>query len=160
MPVLIRQANLSDCEAIARLTNQLGYDVGSGGLDARLARILARSDQRFLVAESEGTIVGWIHVAVWEFLEVDAFAIIAGLVVDADHRRKGIGKALMEHGERWASENGRSVVRLWSSQSRTAAHQFYESLGYSRIKTQYAFAKVVQPAADDVLASLVPKVRE
>jgi N-acetylglutamate synthase-like GNAT family acetyltransferase len=160
MPVLIRQASLSDCEAISRLTNQLGYDVESRGLEARLARILERSDQRFLVAESEAEVVGWIHVAVWEFLEADAFAIIAGLVVDANHRRKGIGKTLMDHAERWAREDGRSVMRLWSSQSRTAAHQFYESLGYARIKTQYAFAKVVQPAADDMLAKLVPKVRE
>ena len=160
MPALIRSARLSDCDAIARLTNQLGYEVDPAGLYARLARTLERPGQQLLVAELDAGVVGWVHVTTWEFLEADGFAVIAGLVVDSNHRRAGIGRLLMEHAERWAHETGHSVLRLWSSTARTAAHQFYESLGYSRVKTQYSFAKALRPSAHDMLQALIPKVRE
>ena len=157
MTVNIRTARLSDAADIARLTTHLGYDVESAALAERLARVLARSDQRLLLAELDGKAVGWLHAVVFEEIEAAPYAVIAGLVVDRSHRRLGIGRTLIAECEEWAKGQQCSVVRLWSSAGRTAAHRFYERLGYTNIKTQYSFVKSVGGDRDD-FSGLIPRI--
>ena len=158
MTVSIRRVRESDADEIARLTVQLGYDVAASELGPRLSRILSRSDQELLIAEVDSRAVGWLHAAVAEYLEVEAFVVIGGLIVDSRYRRNGIGKMLMGQAEDWARERGYSIVRLSSTVSRTASHRFYEELGYTKIKTQYSFAKSLDSDGDDALARFVPRV--
>ena len=54
MGISVRPARASDADDVAELTVQLGYDVEGSALAARLSRILAQADQRFLIAELEG----------------------------------------------------------------------------------------------------------
>jgi len=154
----VRVARLSDAGTIAELTSQLGYEVEASTAAARLARILSRPDQQFWVAEFDGRPVGWVHVAIAEYAESGAFVVIGGLVVDRNHRRQGIGTALMEHAEEWATKAGCSIARLQSSSSRTASHRFYETLGYTNVKTQYAFVKPLDAAGRASQRSYVPRV--
>jgi GNAT superfamily N-acetyltransferase len=156
--VSLRLARPTDAHDVTRLTAQLGYQVDASTLAGRLRRILARSGERFLIAEVDGRAVGWLHAGVWEDIEAEAFVVIGGLVVDREHRLQGIGRALLEDAERWAREQGVPVVRLWSSTTRTAAHRFYERMGYTTIKTQYSFAKCVDPAKPIDLTTFVPRV--
>lgn len=158
MRVLVRQARASDADDIIRLTKHLGYDVDAGSMRERLPRLLARPDQHVLIAEVEGTAVGWLHASVWECIEADAFVVIGGLVVDREHRGKGIGRALLERAEQWALSQGCGIVRLWSSSVRTEAHKFYEHLGYQKLKMQYSFAKPVDPSRAGDLQHFVPRV--
>src|ERR1041384_3150938 len=143
MGIPVRAARLSDAEGIVHLTAQLGYEVDASAVPDRLSRILAQPDHRFVVAERDGCLVGWLHASVWDLVETGAFVVIGGLVVDRSHRREGIGRALLAHAEEWAVEQGCSIVRLWSSMARTEAHRFYEHLGYTNIKSQYSFVKSV-----------------
>lgn len=158
MAMLIRFGQVSDAEDIAQLTGQLGYDVSARDVARRLSRILSRSDQRFLVAELDGRPVGWLHAAIAEHVDAEAFVMISGLVVDQRHRRKGIGRMLMERAEKWARKRGFSIVRLSSTSARIDAHRFYDQLGYTNIKTQYAFAKALDAAGQERLKSFVPRV--
>jgi GNAT superfamily N-acetyltransferase len=157
MTVALRAARLSDAADLAALTAQLGYDVDATALRGRLTGILARADQRLLVAEVDGKAVAWLHAAVFEDLETDPFVMIAGLVVDRAYRRQGIGRALIADAEKWAREQQCSVVRLRSSIGRTAAHQFYERAGYTNIKTQYSFAKSLD-GRQDKFGAFVPRI--
>ncbi|HEY7443521.1 MAG TPA: GNAT family N-acetyltransferase [Vicinamibacterales bacterium] len=156
--VSARPARLSDAGEIARLVGQLGYEVDGPTTASRLLRILPQPRHRFLIAELEGRLVGWVHACVWEFVETGAFATIGGLVVDQSFRRRGVGRFLMGQAEAWAVEQGCSVVRLWSSVGRTEAHGFYEQLGYSNIKTQYSFAKSVDPTMQQNFGGFVPRL--
>lgn len=157
--VSIRTARESDADDVTRLTAELGYDVEAEVLRGRLSRILGRSDRRFLVAEAGGQTVGWLHAVLAEFVEAEPTVVIAGLVVSGSHRRHGIGRVLMERAEGWAREQGCSIVRLWSSSTRTETHRFYEALGYTNIKTQYSFARSLDPARNDAVNTFVPRVR-
>lgn len=157
MAVVVRAATLSDARDIARLTIQLGYELDEATAAERLSRLLPREDQRFLVALVDGGVAGWLHVALAECVETGAFAVIAGLVVDRVHRREGVGRMLMDEAEHWAADRGCPVVRLWSTAARTAAHRFYERLGYRKVKTQYSFVKVLGASTDD-LSRFVPRV--
>ncbi len=136
MSASIRVAVSADAGEIAELGNQLGYDLGTPETAERIRRVLARNDQLVFVAEVNRVIVGWVH----------AFVLIGGLVVDKNHRRQGIAGMLMASAEQWARERGCFVVRLTSSSTRTAAHRFYERIGYEHIKTQYAFVKALDVA--------------
>jgi GNAT superfamily N-acetyltransferase len=158
MAVFIRLARASDADRIAHLTSQLGYEVSSSVVEARLRAILSRSDQQFLVAEENDDSLGWLHAMVIACLETGPFAMISGLVVDAAHRRQGIGRLLMQHAEKWADEQGCGVVRLWSSAGRGAAHQFYRGIGYTNIKTQYSFGKALDPRRKQDLEKLIPRI--
>src|SRR5213593_3804359 len=109
MAVSIRIARLSDAHDIAKLTVQLGYEVAASAVAARLSRILSRSDQQLLVADLDGHPVGWIHTVIAEFVESEACVVVGGLVVDRDHRRKGVGRTLMVQAEDWARKNGCSI---------------------------------------------------
>lgn len=156
--VTIREARLSDANAIARLTKQLGYEVDPSGVADRLSRFLQRDDHAFLIAEQAGESIGWVHMVRWEIVETDAFVMIAGLVVDRDHRKQGIGRMLLQRAEAWAVQQGCSLVRLWSSSTRTAAHAFYEHVGYTNIKTQYSFLKSLDASAPLPRRAFVPDV--
>jgi predicted N-acetyltransferase YhbS len=156
--VTIRSAQPSDAAAIAALTTQLGYHVEASAVADRLSRILARSDQQFLVADDHGETVGWIHILLSEYVEADAFVLIGGLVVDRHYRNQGIGRRLLAHAEEWARQHGCAIVRLSSSSVRTEAHAFYQRVGFAIIKTQYSFVKLLDGASPETLHGLVPKV--
>jgi len=158
MPISVRTGCESDAEAVANLTVQLGYEVTPAVAKERLARILARTDQRFFIAEDDGRPVAWLHAIKGEYLEADPFVMIAGLVVDRTCRSRGIGRMLMDHAEQWAKEQHCSLVRLSSSAGRVAAHRFYERLGYTVVKTQYAFAKSFDADAASKITRLAPRI--
>jgi len=151
--VTVRPARLSDADAIAALTRQLGSAAAE-----RLSRLLTRNGQQILVADRDGRAIGWIHLVAAEYIDSGAFVIVAGLVVDREYRKQGIGRQLLTHAEEWASRNGCSVVRLSSNARRTEAHVFYQRAGYTNLKTQYSFAKPVGAAGEAALRALVPDV--
>ena len=70
--VTIRPAQLSDADAIAALTKQLGYDVEQPIVAERLSRILPRGDQQFLIAD-DNVDAGW---AIAKLLEIAGFSTI------------------------------------------------------------------------------------
>jgi len=61
-----------------------------------------------------------------------------------------VGRLLMQQAEQWAREQGYSEVILRSNVIRARAHKFYESLGYTPIKSQKVFRKVTPPTRKDV----------
>jgi GNAT superfamily N-acetyltransferase len=153
-----RAARMEDAPAVAALVAQLGYEAAPDEVGDRLTRVLARADQRFIVAEAAGRLLGWVHVELTEYVESGTFAVIGGLVVDRAHRRQGIGAALMAEAEAWARQQGCSVMRLWSSTTRTPAHRFYAGLGYEQVKTQYSFVKALTSGGATMAGRLVPRV--
>jgi len=59
------------------------------------------------------------------------FAYIEEVVVSADHRRLGVGKALMHRVEEWARDRKVDQIELIVWEFNEEARKFYESLGYT-----------------------------
>lgn len=137
----IRRATPDDAEAIARLSDQLGYPTNREETTRRLREVTGQSGHAVYVAEADGNLIGWVHIYVNHSLLADMPAEVAGLVVDEGYRGRGVGRVLMEQAERWAQERGCRSVRLRSNVVRSRAHAFYERLGYQVIKAQKAFCK-------------------
>jgi N-acetylglutamate synthase-like GNAT family acetyltransferase len=140
----VRTAKITDANAIANLSGQLGYPSSSGTVRRRLRNLLERRNHAIWVAETDGgAVVGWIHVFVKHLLESDHEAEIGGLVIDEKYRGQGAGTALVDRAGRWAKSKRLKSVYVRSNIVRADAHQFYQKLGYKLIKTQHAFRKYV-----------------
>lgn len=140
--ITVRLAARADADGIARLSAQLGYPSSPQEVQRRLGHIEGGSNHAAYVAVGAGgQIIGWVHVHASHLLESDPEAEIGGLVVDEARRGSGAGKLLMQRAEQWARERGLGSVYLRSNIIRKDAHEFYKSLGYSVVKTQYAFRK-------------------
>ncbi len=138
----IRRATESDSAEIARLAGQLGYPVSDKAMRLRLQRLLANPDDVIFVADTgEGHLLGWIHGVCSQYVESECRVEIGGLVVEEKFHRKGIGRALVAHLERWALERGLTQTVVRCRTTRPEAHLFYESLGYGKTKTQVVFRK-------------------
>jgi len=125
----------------SRLSDQLGYPSTEEETTRRLLQVNGQSGHAVYVAEAAGRLIGWVHVFANHSLLADTPAEVAGLVVDENHRGRGVGRVLMQQAERWAQERGCRSVRLRSNVLRSRAHVFYERLGYRVIKSQKAFCK-------------------
>jgi len=140
----VREAALADALSIAALAGQLTYPSTPEEVERRLRELPQDGSHAVFVAEDRaGHVVGWAHVYALHFVGSDLRAEVAGLVVDESCRNAGVGKALMARIEDWAREKGLAAVTLRSNVIRAPAHKFYEQLGYTRIKTQHAFRRVL-----------------
>lgn len=141
--VVIRPAEPADAEALAHLSGQLGYPVSAEEAAERLRQlqILPEWQAALVAVLPEGQVAGWVQVHRVVFLGGAPFAEIGGLVVDEQHRRMGIGHALVQAAEDWARRHGMTDVSVRSNIIRKGAHAFYQRLGYRLVKTQHTFHK-------------------
>lgn len=101
------------------------------------------TDWNCFVALEDGRIVGQVEAKLHAPFESSRFQTMAdlgdvrgevnSLGVLTSHRRRGIGKALMEAAEEWLRGRGARVVTLDTFLRSPESVPFYESIGYERI---------------------------
>jgi len=122
----------------------LGYDYPADKTKRRLAYILLKPDTKFLVAEDDGNVVGYIHADDYDCSYSEPLKSILALAVDEDYRRSGIGRALVTAIEKWAVSSGAVGVRLVTSMFREDAHRFYNACGYTVRQEQKNYIKLFE----------------
>ena len=128
-----------DAEGVNFLSQQLGYPLSVEQTLQNITAVVKSKDHTAFVAEQNDQIIGWIGAAYALMIEVMPHCEINGLVIDKNHRGKGIGKMLIEKLKQWAKEKGVPVLSLRCNVKRTEAHLFYEHLGFKEIKQQKNF---------------------
>ena len=138
----IRPATTDDADAIAAMFTDEGYPAGPTDVVERLGRF-ASDQSRVLVAEHEGTVLGFIALhAIPRFEHDDQIVRILALVVDAGARERGVGRALMAEAERIASDLGAAFTEITAGHHRPEARQMYESVGYDASVATYLRKKL------------------
>lgn len=136
MSLIIRDALPGDAPALTRLNSiAMGYGYPQEKTAQKLDMLIADCRNKLLVAETDGAVIGYVHLVDYDLLYNDSLKNIMGIAVDPAHQRKGVGKALLCAGEA-------AGVRLVSGESRTGAHAFYRSLGYQGNKFQLNLKKI------------------
>lgn len=142
MEYFIREAQVEDAAAFADLNRrEMGYDFPVEKTEAQLKKLLSDERNKILAAVSGEEILGYVHLSDYDVLYAEPMKNIMGIAVRSDCRRMGIGRELLKEAEAWAKRGGASAVRLVSGETRTGAHAFYRSLGYSGNKIQVNLKK-------------------
>jgi len=140
--LLIRDAQLQDVAAVVALLTdddkgRAREDVGDGldrGYFEAFAAITADPNQRLLVAEQDGAIVGTFQLSFLPGLsfrgawrgQIEAVRIASHL------RGQGLGREMILWAVERCRERGCRIVQLTTHKSRDRAHAFYERLGFER----------------------------
>jgi N-acetylglutamate synthase-like GNAT family acetyltransferase len=142
----IREAEAGDAPAIHELYRQLVRPVAPDvEVDVRTDRIeQIRSDpHNFLwVLESEEGVVGtaFVTLCLDPMHNRQPYAVLENFVVDERCRTKGYGAQLMRHAVDFCYRADCSKIMLQSHRSRSQAHAFFESQGFSAVNKK-AFVK-------------------
>jgi RimJ/RimL family protein N-acetyltransferase len=142
MTFRVREAEPGDAAALVSLASAVGAEPEgwllsderwrSVGDERRYVRAVRRSDAgAVLVAVAESGIVGRLSIARDPHPSSRHVADV-GLMVAASHRRRGIGRALLESAEAWARSAGVTKIELHVFPYNEAAIALYESLDYER----------------------------
>jgi len=140
--VAIRAAAESDAACIAQLSDTLGYAATEEVVRQRLNAMFGSKNDLVLVAVNvAGVPIGWIQAHASHVIESGFRVEIAGLIVSADARRCGVGRALVSRAEEWARQLGAEAIVVRSNVQRIESHSFYPALGYGVTKTQTVYRK-------------------
>lgn len=137
---MIRKVKLSDAAAIQRLNADcLGYDFDREATEAQLKKLLENDQHLILVAEEGGQVIGYAHASSYDCLYFPSLLNLLALAVAQDFQGQGHGRALMQALRDEAKAAGYTGIRINSGISRSAAHEFYRSLGCSEKADQKRF---------------------
>ena len=131
--ITTRDANYGDTAALTMLMNELGYPTTHAEMKARFKAIEGHHDYKTILAVNGANVVGMAGLAKGIFYEKNGMYIrIVAFVVKQNHRRPGIGEALITATENWAAEQGIHTIYINSrnADERKAAYSFYQKMGY------------------------------
>ena len=147
MEIVIRKAERRDLADVGRLGAMLmrthyTFDPdrflapGQGaerGYASFLGNVLEDGDSCVLVAETGGSIVGYVYAALeplsWKELRGPS-GFIHDVAVDDDARQSGAGTKLLERALEWLREKGTPRVILWTASPNSQAQALFRRLGF------------------------------
>lgn len=164
-PLTVRDMTLADCGRVAEIRIR-GWQRAYRGLmpqpyldalsvteDAERRRALFERGGAVvnLVAERDGTVVGWAAHGPYRDGEVRTEDTeLYAIYVDGGHLGTGVGRALLQESVRPAAARGEARMFLWVLKENTSARRFYERAGFRADGTEEPF---------EVEGAVVPEVR-
>ena len=134
--VVVRNADVQDAEALLRLYRQLGSPRTELPSLADATSAIEKMEQHawlhLLVAEINEEAVGTVTIAIIPSITHNSrpWVQLENMVVDEDHRRAGIGEALIQRCYAISQEAGAYKLQLVNSDWREGAHAFYRRIGF------------------------------
>lgn len=140
---VIRQAEPGDAGALVELGREIGQEPGgwlittsswrSPAEERRYLKALRRYEHAavFVAEAADGELVGRLSIARDQH-PASAHVADLGLMVAAGHRRRGIGRSLLEQAVSWSRDHDVTKLELHVFPHNDAAIQLYESFGFER----------------------------
>ena len=136
--IIIREAKASDLLTIGKLTLELIEAMGdTEGIDIKLIaencrNFLSEANYHILVAEIEGTIVGFVSFTTRKtILHRGLSGLIDELIVAKSYRGKGIGRQLLSSAIKKSRQLGCCEVEVSTEKTNMKAREFYRQCGFT-----------------------------
>ena len=123
----------ADLQQLAQLYQQLiPNEFSLKKMTEALRKNSADGNPVILGAKIDGILVGTLMAVTCQMLfgQCRSFMVVEDVVIEANYRRRGIGKALMQQVEQFAKSKNCSYIMLITDSDRLDSHEFYKSLGY------------------------------
>ncbi len=157
MSLVVRHGSPHDVGALAPLAPSFPGEAADVFLRRILEGVLERPDTRALfVAELSGRAVGYGRVGGFTPPDdapanmVPAGWLLSGTVVDPAHRRRGIGRALLEARLQWLDARG-GPAHYWANDDNAASIALHAPYGFEPLLRDFVF---VAPRRDDAPRTL------
>lgn len=121
-------------EAVCRLLGQLTTREVVLTREAYQQLVCSPSSKLFLLLGADGAVIGMLTVGMYAS-PTGTKAWIEDVVVEAELRGGGLGRALVEHAIGYCREVGIDTMYLTSNPKRVAANALYQSVGFGRKET-------------------------
>jgi aminoglycoside 6'-N-acetyltransferase I len=151
----IREATPGDLEPLVLLRTQLWPESSTEEHRADAQAILAGKPRSTLplavfVAEAEGQLIGFAEVGLRSHANgCDAArpcGFLEGWYVQPEHRRRGVGRELVDHAEAWCWDRGCTEFASDTQIDNEVARQAHLALGFEVVERALNFRKYI-PAA-------------
>lgn len=142
MNLIFRKMDPDSAQDIAQF-NELMDDLTSRAHDQerlieQIRRMNRRGDAYLMVAEDAetGRLAGTAMAVTFDDFCDDCLPVlvIENVVTHHDFQHRGVGRMMFSEIERWGRAQGVNYAILCSSMHRSAAHKFYEAVGYHEVK--------------------------
>jgi GNAT superfamily N-acetyltransferase len=117
-------------------------------------RTYQRAGRAWVAADAADQPVGYILVKV-----VDGAAHIEQVTVHPDHQRQGLGRALIETADRWASEQSLPALTLSTFREVAWNAPYYAGLGFRMLAEDELTPGLLELRAEEAAIGLVPADR-
>jgi GNAT superfamily N-acetyltransferase len=131
--ILVREASPSDVHDVLEITRNVWE--GNDYVPYVWDRWIADGRGHLTVGMRDGVLCGLMHIEV----QPDGTAWAEGIRVREDLQSRGIGKALLEEGIRWAREARCPRLRLSTYGANPASNRLAEKAGLTRVAVMKAF---------------------
>jgi aminoglycoside 6'-N-acetyltransferase I len=114
-------------------------------------RILLEDPRRnavFVARRSDGGLVGFVEASLRDWAEgcsTRPVGFVEGWYVEPEHRRRGIGRRLVDAAEEWARSRGCTEMGSDAHIANTLSHRAHAALGYEEVERVVSFAKRLVP---------------
>ena len=137
----IREYRPADRREYQELREKLWPDCSDADNDSWFARDDATT---FLAERPDGSLCGFVEVgsrACADGCDTSPVGYIEGWWVDADVRKRGVGRALIEAAERWARSRGLTEMASDALMDNNVSHASHKALGYEEVERLVVFRK-------------------
>lgn len=142
MNLIFRKLNPDNERDIAQF-NELMDDLTTHAADQEkllgcIRRMNAREDAYLLVAEDaeSGRLCASAMAITFDDFCDDCrpVMVVENVVTHHEYQQRGVGRQVFAEIEEWGRTRGANYAILCSAMHRTAAHKFYDALGYHEVK--------------------------
>ncbi len=141
MPLRIRPASPEDASAWLAMREQLGADWVIPGFETDIERffetgLIDNLPHAVLVAQDGEDCVGLAEVSLRQYAEgceSSPVGFLEGWFVEASHRGRGIGRALVDAGINWARSKGCTEFASDAEMHNTGSQAAHESIGFEKV---------------------------
>src|SRR5437867_225979 len=146
MPTLrIRQARPEDKASWARLRRALWPDCSEHKHRLEISQVLGSDGVVFVAENDQGKLIGFAEVSLRRD-HVDGASIspvpyLEGWFIEARYRKQGVGRALIEAVERWATARGYTELASDAGGGNLLSIRLHKRLGFSEMDRNGTFLK-------------------